>query len=42
LSSLYISGGKIARGHAANAAIARLTVASGDPSPLSTTMSASA
>ena len=42
LSSLYPSGGNIARGHAANAAIARVTVASGDPSPLSTTTSASA
>ncbi len=40
--SLFASGGVIAHGQAASAAIARLTVASGEPSPLSTVTSASA
>ncbi len=38
--SLLVSGGVIVHGQAASAAIARLTVASGEPSPLSTVTSA--
>jgi len=38
----YASGGKVVSGQDANAAIARATVVSGDPSPLSTATSASA
>ena len=39
---LYASGAKVVSGQDASAAIARVTVVSGDPSPLSTATSASA